>query len=234
VISNGDDNKWRYWRTEVADDASPDQMWNGPDWTDDVNKACHFARRCDAETWAHDDEDAGFIRRRLLFGDEGQPLEAMQQAGVVDIAIREKAARDLCNRGDRVIRAPAEIWCVGDLLPLIKEMLGFISFFAPGFKAAGQLPEVEEKELPPMPPHPMPVDKRSAAEVLMLFRAFVIRNATQWVQGAGDHHHPIWQHVALNVEGVEPTQGAAWAYIQPRNRLPLTELEYRSEELKGG
>lgn len=228
VISNGSDDRWRYWRTDPL--STEEQWYSGPDWTADVNKACHFARREDAETWAHDDEDAWFIRRRIILAGDGklEELQTTQQAVDLDIAARTEAAAKLCMQAQRVAQAPPNIWAVGDLLPLIRDMAAFISFFAPDAKPAGQLAPSSEGQVSEEPPPPtfcLPVDKRSAAEVLLLYRAFILRNVTQWAMGAGDHHHPIWEHVAVNVEGIEPTSGPEWQYIQPENRQPLVVLE---------
>lgn len=74
---------------------------------------------------------------------------------------------------------------------------------------------------PPLPGTPrsmLPVEAQSPGEVLRLFRQFVNRNVVTWMNGAGDHHHPIWELVALNVEGEEETVGPDYAFIQPLNR----------------
>lgn len=227
VIANGAGDRWRYWRTDPVEQ-SPG-MWNsGPDWTDDIEKACHFARRQDAETWAHDDEDAWFIQPRVL-------VEEDQKAADLDMAKRATAAKELCLRAQRVIQAPHGVFTLADAMPLVIEMTGFISFFAPSMPHRVQKAEVAiEAGAPSELPHCKLVDKLSPAEVLLIFREFVVQNVTQWVLGAGDHHHPIWEHVAVNVEGIEPTNGPKWEYIQPLNRKPLVELEFDALERSNG
>jgi hypothetical protein len=51
-----------------------------------------------------------------------------------------------------------------------------------------------------------------------MFRAFVVRNVTQWVMGAGDHHHPIWTDIAIAIEGEDATFGPEWEFLSPTNR----------------
>lgn len=51
IIANGSDTAWRCVGDTIA-------------WTDHPNGAIQFARRQDAEAFAAEDEDAGFIRRR--------------------------------------------------------------------------------------------------------------------------------------------------------------------------
>jgi hypothetical protein len=221
VIANGAGDRWRFWRNDPVE-VQPG-MWNsGPDWTDDINKALHFSRRSDAESFCEDDEDAWFIQPRAI-------VEEDQAAADLDMARRANAARELCLRAQRVIQAPADVFTVGDIMPLLTEMAGFINFFAPVRVKPRKIEVEAEKSSEPSEvetPHCKLVDKLSPAEVLLLFRAFVTLNATQWKLGAGDHHHPMWEHVAVNVEGIEPTSGPKWEYIQPRNRLPLVELEF--------
>lgn len=233
VISNADDDKWRFWRTDPVppeSDTDDHGIFCGPDWTSDINQACHFARREDAETWAHDDEDACFIRRRIIAagGATLEELQVMQKASDIDIDWRARAAKELCRRTDRVLGAPPEIWRVGDLLPLIRELAVFVSLFVPAADKPGdQLPAPEDASMAVIPPQTtrmMPVSHLSDNDLLRLFRAFVNRNATQWVLGAGDHHHPMWGELAEAIEGVEPTSGPEWAFIQPLNRKPHSVL----------
>lgn len=74
------------------------------------------------------------------------------------------------------------------------------------------------------PPHPAPmgVDRRSVHHLLQLFRQFVTRNVTQWEMGAGDHHHPIWQDVAVELDSqdlnYDACNGPDWAFTEPMNR----------------
>jgi hypothetical protein len=94
----------------------------------------------------------------------------------------------------------------------------------------------------PLPAPALPVDPRSVEILLRQFRAFVIRNVTQWQLGAGDHGHPIWADVAQAVDGEDATFGPEWAYTSPRNRKPYVVLleEYvsmmdaREAEERGG
>jgi hypothetical protein len=83
------------------------------------------------------------------------------------------------------------------------------------------------REPPPQPVMP-PCDQRSTQHLLFLFRSFVIRNATQWIMGAGDHHHPIWQDLAEELEQHDlnhtPSSGPDYQYIQPMNRKPHAVL----------
>lgn len=148
---------------------------------------------------------------------------------------RRDAAKALLLRADRITRAPADVWTVGDITPLLREMATFIAFFA-GYEEppqAGQLPSAEAVSEPePSKPQMLPVDISTPADVLRMFRAFVIRNCTQWVLGAGDHHHPIWEHVALNVEGDDPTSGPEYAYLRPENRKPLGVLKLEFDDMQ--
>lgn len=137
-----------------------------------------------------------------------------------------KAAKELHIRVQRIMAAPADVWAVGDIIGCLKDCGEFISAFLPEPASAGQLAP-EGSTLTGT--FCLPVDRLGPAEVLMLFRAFVNKNAISWAVGAGDHHHPIWEHVALNVEGPEPVRGARWAYIQPLNRERLTVLELAEE-----
>jgi hypothetical protein len=75
----------------------------------------------------------------------------------------------------------------------------------------------------PIPPT-LPVDRRSVEDLLRMFRAFVTRNATQWVMGAGDHHHPMWTDIAIAITQEDATFGPDWAFIQPLNRKPFVIL----------
>lgn len=102
---------------------------------------------------------------------------------------------------------------------------------------------------PPIPQHSVPVgvdrttgaivfknaptrvldaDQRSTEHLLMQFRSFVMRNVMTWLNGAGDNHHPIWLDVATELDmydlNVDPKDGPDYAYIQPANRKPYTQL----------
>lgn len=59
--------------------------------------------------------------------------------------------------------------------------------------------------------------KRDPKEALLLFRTFVLNNATQWRLGA-NHHHPIWQIVAETLDDMndsEPRSGEDWQLVMP-------------------
>lgn len=154
----------------------------------------------------------------------------------VEDAKRLAAAKDLLARVQRVLRAPADIWSVSDLMPLLTDCGAFISFFVPNAQSAGQLPAGDQtsRAAPASGADAamaLPVDSRTPEHILMLFRLFVFRNATQWVTGANDHHHPIWERVAAEVEDIpEPTAGAEWLFIQPMNRKSLGMLEAEQEQ----
>jgi hypothetical protein len=135
-----------------------------------------------------------------------------------------KTPDDLITRLDRVLRAPPEVWSVGDLLPLLKDCAAWFH----ALESAGYSPlELESSD--PAGPFLLPVDKTTPADVLRLFRAFVLRNVTQWKMGAGDHHHPIWEHLAVNIEGDDPTSGPEYEYLEPLNRERLSVLKMRAE-----
>lgn len=68
-------------------------------------------------------------------------------------------------------------------------------------------------------PPTLPVDTNSLNDLLRLFRQFVLANATQWKAGS-NHHHPIWQDIAVAIDKEEATFGPDWAFIQPENRKP--------------
>lgn len=138
----------------------------------------------------------------------------------------------LMLRIDRVLRAPPDIWSVGDLMPLLKECSNWFKQLGPLRIEAGQLARVETDDPvdPPSRSYMLPVDKTTVADVLRLFQAFVIQNATVWQMGAGDHHHPIWEHVAVNVDGDAPTGGPEYAYIQPLNRKRLSVLQLEASQ----
>lgn len=161
------------------------------------------------------------------------PYERAPKAPAQDPA-RDAAAKELVIRVDRVMRAPADIWSVGDLLPVLTDCGAFISFFVPDAKNAGQLPALAQMDAEPAaaPAASMlPVDSRTADYILMLFRAFVLRNVTQWAMGAGDHHHPIWERVALECNDLaEPVNGPEYIFIQPMNRKSLGMLEVEAGE----
>lgn len=86
--------------------------------------------------------------------------------------------------------------------------------------------------VPPPVPLTLPVDQRSENDLLRLFRQFVSLNATQWVIGAGDHHHPMWEDLAQVIDGEEATFGPDYAFIQPTNRKPHALLveEYADQQ----
>jgi hypothetical protein len=77
----------------------------------------------------------------------------------------------------------------------------------------------------------LPVDDSTPEDVLRLFRAFVIQNATVW-QAGSNHHHPIWELVANCIDGPEPTNGPEYAFIQPLNRERLSVLIRNGKEMK--
>lgn len=81
---------------------------------------------------------------------------------------------------------------------------------------------------PPPQPAAAPCDTRSTQHLLFLFRGFVIRNVMTWLNGAGDHHHPIWLDVAEELDqwdlNHEITSGPDYQYIQPLNRKPHAVL----------
>lgn len=57
--------------------------------------------------------------------------------------------------------------------------------------------------------------KRDPKEMLLLFRTFVLNNATQWKLGSS-HHHPIWQMVAETLDDIndkEPKSGEDWLLV---------------------
>lgn len=59
---------------------------------------------------------------------------------------------------------------------------------------------------------------RDPKEVLLLFRSFVLNNATQWKAGA-NHHHPIWALVAEALGDMnqdEPRTGDDWLLVMPQ------------------
>jgi hypothetical protein len=64
----------------------------------------------------------------------------------------------------------------------------------------------------------LPVDGAETEDVLRIFRQFVIINATQWRQGAGDPAHPMWEWLVERIEKEAATQGPDWAFVQPSNR----------------
>lgn len=74
--------------------------------------------------------------------------------------------------------------------------------------------------VPPPQNATLPVDRRSLEDLLRLFRAFVMRNATQWVRDTGDHHHPMWSDLSCAITQEDATFGPDWAFIQPLNRKP--------------
>jgi hypothetical protein len=205
----------------------------GPSYTDDYSQALRFARRDDAERFCTEDEDAWSIVQ--IIDNAGQRIEGQPVSIREREQKREAAAKDLATRIARVIRAPADVWAVGDLLPLLAELGTFLAFFSGAGEAvhAGQLPEPKEIRagLDPLPDGMMlPVDRYEAKDVLRLARAFMLRNCSVWEMGAGDHHHPIWEMMALNIDGPDPTFGPEYAFISPRNRQRLSVLLKIEEE----
>jgi hypothetical protein len=64
-----------------------------------------------------------------------------------------------------------------------------------------------------------------AITALRLFREFVIRNATQWRVGAGNHHHPMWAMLADILPSDDIRSGPEWRFIQPANDRTLSEIQ---------
>jgi hypothetical protein len=140
---------------------------------------------------------------------------------------------ELMLRIDRVVSAPIDIWNTGDIIGLLKQCGDWFKSIGPVKITAGQLAKVEADKIVAGGPgiHMLPVDKCSPADVLRMFRAFVLRNVAVWQMGAGDHHHPIWEHVAVNVDGDDPTSGPEYAYLQPLNRKSLGVLRLEYEDM---
>lgn len=96
----------------------------------------------------------------------------------------------------------------------------------------------------PAPPAPtalvLDADARSTEHLLQQLRAFVMRNCMTWLNGAGDHHHPLWQDVATELDMYDlnftPNDGPDYEFIQPLNRKPYTVLvaEYVEAKELGG
>lgn len=147
--------------------------------------------------------------------------------------IKDPTAHKLLRtRIDRVISAPEGVWSVGDLTPLIRELGGYLASLEaepaaervslPAGDAVGDL-------LQPVPPEralPILIDRTTPTEVLSLFREFVIKNASQWRMGAGDHHHPMWSLVSghLEDESASYQGGPYYQFLQPENRKSLQDL----------
>lgn len=73
-----------------------------------------------------------------------------------------------------------------------------------------------------------------ALHALRLFREFATRNATQWLIGANDHHHPIYALMAELLPSDDIRSGNEWRFIQPENRLTLEQLASGTEARQGG
>lgn len=177
VILNGDNTRARAWHL-------------GPVWTADLGTALQFARRADAEQFAHDDEDAWCVQR-------------VSEARAVWAS-----------------RAPAIV----------------------GPNASNAAPVAQERRAHPLPPPLpgaalLPPDDRSTEHLLFLLRGFCNRNVVTWMNGAGDHHHPIWADIAAELHQYDlnyyPTNGPDYLFIQPLNRVPHAVIQQDFVE-KGG
>lgn len=85
----------------------------------------------------------------------------------------------------------------------------------PGTSLPPPIPKGSPTPPPAIPA--MPVCRASTDDILRIFRAFVLRNATQWTLGS-NHHHPMWAMVAEEITDEDPSFGPDYAFIQPENK----------------
>lgn len=144
----------------------------------------------------------------------------------------------LITRIHRVLSAPADVWSVSDITPLLADCSNWIKRYSQEQVVILGTPQPEDlaafrREVmgghiilldADQKPMMAPVDTYGAADVLRVFAGFINLNVTQWQMGAGDHHHPIWELIAINIEGEYPSGGPEWKFIQPLNRQKLNVL----------
>lgn len=213
IVTNGNDTKFRGWGE------------TGPIWVDNIEDAVQYARRKDAERVHAEDEDAWHIREHYegvltLAGATYRPLlveNGWHLARYAGYKIDALVDFEQLGLGESQNRIAATI-CAAALNRSNVHL--------------GGLREHVEKVLAEMVerfagPFPLAVSNpsNSTLDALHLLQEFCIKNATQWKLGAGDHHHPIWAMVSESLNGRTPiTEGPQWPFIQPENRLTLTEI----------
>jgi len=231
VVTNSEGDKFGIWD-------------GGPTWSKNIDQALKFADRESAEKYCADDEDAW----RVVAIPDHTPLTDAQRKTAAD-AIAEYVAESIKTMPKELRRVadtfPDNHWdrnvlmFMADLVdPPVNRVLNSREQIAEAI--ADVADAVLTLSIPEDGPKMVLVDDTDPVMVLQLFREFVTRNATQWVMGAGDHHHPMWELVATAIENgseilpeADLHRGTAYAFIQPTNRKPWSEFA-QSQELDNG